>query len=77
MPYLIETEVEAECPSCGDDLICPTCDRPSATSELDGILLYLLTTKANAQLFALYTQAIDEGRLTDAAVFHALYEATR
>jgi len=65
--YLDVEPIEAECPSCGTDLVCPDCDEDEMPNQLGEATPTLLT-----QLRDLYDNAIDTGRLSDITLLDTL-----
>jgi len=69
-----EGDVDAECPNCSTDLVCPECDKDDLVEDLisedledleDLSALPRTTQTLSDQLTSLYEQALDAGRYQD------------
>ena len=59
-----EFDVEAECPTCSADLLCPDCD-PADNADLPTHLPTNTSGTLDNHLFDLYLKALDSGRFAD------------
>lgn len=71
----VDTEVDAECPVCSQDLVCPECDSDEIKESFDLPQIPTEhTTKLIDGLRSLYGSALDEGRYHDKDLLHGLIE---
>jgi hypothetical protein len=78
MTHRITTEVDAECPNCCTDLICPDCDKEELPDgELPEDLNIITSDELTQQLRSLANLAFDAGRLTDKTFLDNLIEYVR